>query len=129
MKTTGLKDPRSDGGLVAFRRGIGAVPDSWDIYSGKGNNKYVKKEFDCIGTYIFKKWRSCRARKALWPHIFKASLSLSSVKSGTELVCPRSSRRDISRFVFSVLSSLYISILLTPAYYFMKMPAFFLSDV
>ena len=58
---------------------------------------------------------------------FKASISSSSVKSGIKLFCPCSSH--FFKFLFSVLSSLDISILLTPAYCFMKMSAFLLSDV
>ena len=36
---------------------VGVAPDLRDISSRKGNIEYVKKEFGCIGTNIFKNWR------------------------------------------------------------------------
>ena len=59
MRLTGLKDPSSDGGLLAFRRKnyVSVAPDLRDISSRKEEIEYVKKEFDCIGTEIFKKSR------------------------------------------------------------------------
>jgi len=63
-----LKDSRSDGGLLAFRRAfhyVGVAPDLRDISSRKGDIEYVKKEFDGIGAEIFKKWMG----DVVWPHI------------------------------------------------------------
>ena len=64
VRLIGLKDPRSDIG-VSFQNGnyVGVAPGLRDIFSRNGNVKYVKNEFDCIGTEIFKKWRCRRKRE------------------------------------------------------------------
>ena len=59
----------------------------------------------------------------------KASLSSSSVNSGTKLRKMSLLTERYLRFLFSVRSSLDISILLTPAQCFIKMSVFLLSDV
>ena len=54
MRLIGLKDSRSDGGLLAVRRGIMSRCGSRDIFSRMGKLEHVK-EFDCIEIEIFKK--------------------------------------------------------------------------
>ena len=67
------------------KRNYVVAPDLRDISSRKGEINYVKKEFDCIGTEIFKKyWEDVLGHESpFWPHIFKAFLSSSFVKYGT----------------------------------------------
>ena len=87
MRLISLKDSRSDGGLLAFRRVI-VLPlrqtgDIFPVVKEKLNMRRSR-----LNSNIFER-RCCRARVPFLAAYFKAFLSSSSaVKSRTELIYP-----------------------------------------